>query len=93
MKPHQHAEQAALILKDRAEKLGDYRTLYENIATRANLSLGDKIAPGKKITAADITKILVEMKLARMDCGKPDSDHIWDAANYLFLFGGLTDEK
>jgi|TARA_R110000803_G_C11934553_1_gene315810 hypothetical protein len=93
MKPTQHAEQAALILKDRAEKLGDYRTLYENIATRANLSLGDKIAPGKKITAADITKILVEMKLARMDCGKPDSDHIWDAANYLFLFGGLTDEK
>ena len=63
MKPTQHAEQAALILKDRAEKLGDYRTLYENIATRANLSLGDKIAPGKKITAADITKILVEMKL------------------------------
>jgi len=93
MKPTQHAEQAALILKDRAEKLGDYRTLYENIATRANLSLGDKIAPGKKITAADITKILVEMKLARMDCGKPDSDHIWDAANCLFLFGGLTDEK
>jgi hypothetical protein len=33
------------------------------------------------------------MKLARIDCGKPDSDHVWDAANYLFLFGGLTDEK
>ena len=93
MKPHQHAEQAALILKDRAEKLGDYRTLYENIATRVNLSLGNKLDSKATITAADITKILVEMKLARIDCGKPDSDHIWDAANYLFLFGGLTDEK
>jgi len=93
MKPHQHAEQAAIILKDRADKLGDYKPLYNNIAARVNLSLANKLSPGKAITAADITKILVEMKLARIDCGKPDSDHVWDAANYLFLFGGLTDEK
>ena len=72
MKPHQHAEQAAIILKDRAEKLGDYKPLYNNIAARVNLSLANKLSPGKSITAADITKILVEMKLARIDCGKPD---------------------
>ena len=43
MNPHQYAETAAQILKDRAEKLGDYQELYENLAARLTLSFKNKL--------------------------------------------------
>ena len=93
MKPHEYADVSAQILKDRADKLGGYEQLYENLATRLNLSFKNKLKPGEKFVAADAVKFHIENKLARMDCGKPNPDNIYDGANYLFLFGGLTDES
>ena len=93
MKPHEYAEVSAQILKDRADKLGDYQDLYENLAARLNLSFGNKLKPGEKFDAADAVKFHIENKLSRMDCGKPNADNIYDGANYLFLLGGLTDES
>ena len=93
MNPHQYAETAAQILKDRADKLGDYQELYENLAARLTLSFKNKLKPGERFYASDAVKFHIENKLARMDCGKPNPDNIYDGANYLFLFGGLTDES
>ena len=93
MKPHQYALTAAQILKDRGNKLGDYNELYENLAARLNLSFKNKLKPGEKFDASDAVKFHIENKLARMDCGKPNPDNIYDGANYFFILGGLTDEK
>ena len=93
MKPDQYALTAAQILKDRAKKLGSYQVLYENLAARLNLSFKHKLKPGERFDAADAVKFHIENKLARMDCGKPNSDNNLDLGNYSFIHGGLTDEK
>ena len=36
-----------------------------------------------------VTKIIAEMKLARMDVGGYTRDHVLDCGNYLFLTGAL----
>jgi len=93
MKPHQYAEVSAQILKDRGTAYGDYTKLFDNIATRWNLVYADKLKPGEKFVGADVARGMAEVKNGRMDCGKATPDNIYDGANYLFLFGGLTDEK
>ena len=93
MNPHQYAEAAAKILNERADKLGDYQELYENLATRLNLSFKNKLKPGAKFYASDAVKFHIENKLARMDCGEANPDHNLDGGNYFFIHGGLTDES
>ena len=93
MNPHQYAEVAAQILKDRADKLGDYQELYENLAARLTLSFKNKLKPGERFYASDAVKFHIENKLARMDCGEANPDHNLDGGNYFFIHGGLTDES
>lgn len=93
MNPQQYAEVAAQILKDRADKLGDYQELYENLAARLTLSFAKKLKPGERFYASDAVKFHIENKLARMDCGEVNSDHNLDGGNYFFIHGGLTDES
>jgi hypothetical protein len=43
----------------------------------------------KPIEPWQTTKIIAEMKLARMDVGGYTRDHVLDCGNYLFLTGAL----
>ena len=85
--PRDLLEEADLILSQRGQELGDYAELYENFAVRINLMLKNQLK--KPIEPWQATKIIAEMKLARMDVGGYTRDHVLDCGNYLFLTGAL----
>ena len=85
--PTEVLKEAQSILSHRATQLGDYEELYENFTVRINLMLKDQLK--KPIEPWQTTKIIAEMKLARMDVGGYARDHVIDCGNYLFLTGAL----
>jgi len=85
--PVEVSKEAQSILSQRGKELGDYAELYENLTVRINLMLGDQLK--KPIEPWQVTKIIAEMKLARMDVGGYKRDHVLDGGNYLFLTGAL----
>ena len=85
--PAEVSKEAQSILSQRGKELGDYTELYENLTVRINLMLGDQLK--EPIKSWQVTKIIAEMKLARMDVGGYKRDHVLDCGNYLFLTGAL----
>ena len=70
------------ILNERGREYGHAGILFEQIAKRFSLVLGQEIS---NVTAA---RLMVEWKLARLDRGYK-GDSVIDAINYLALAGAL----
>lgn len=70
------------ILTQRGQEYGEAGTLFDQIARRFSLVLGQEI---DNVTAA---RLMVELKLARLDRGYK-GDSVIDAINYLALAGAL----
>lgn len=83
--PQDIAVKASKILTRRAKKLGPYKPLYKELATRWSLVVGVEVTP------AQTARMLIEMKLARWNAGF-DEDHSIDAANYSFIAAALEDK-
>ena len=68
------------ILAERGTQYGDFRQLHERIAQRISLVIG------QEITAYQAARILVELKLARLDRGWKE-DSLVDAIGYMARAG------
>ena len=71
------------ILKERETSYGDARESHERIARRWNAVLSQKLS--SKITGYDVARMMVELKLARLDNAGVHKDSLMDAANYLVI--------
>ena len=71
------------ILKERETSYGDARENHERIAARWNAVLSQKLS--SDITAYDVARMMVELKLARLDNAGVHKDSLMDAANYLVI--------
>ena len=69
--------EATLILRERGEQYGEASDLFRHTARRFSLVLGADISP------VTVARLLVELKLARLDCGHNSKDSYLDAAGYL----------
>ena len=85
--PLEVLKEAELILSQRGKELGNYEELYENLAVRINLMLGDQLK--EPVKAWQAAKIIGEMKYSRMDVGGYKRDHVIDGGNYGFITGAL----
>ena len=71
------------ILKERETSYGDARESHERIAARWNAVLNQKLS--SDITGYDVARMMVELKLARLDNAGVHKDSLMDAANYLVI--------
>jgi hypothetical protein len=69
--------EVATTLKERGEKYGEALPLFRHTAKRFSLVLGHDI------DAETVARLLVELKLARRDCGDTGKDSYLDGAGYL----------
>ena len=77
---------ASHIMKRRGVTYGDANILFENIAARFSLVLG------QRITTQECARLLAELKLAWHDLGY-QYGFVVDAINYLALGGALQNGK
>ena len=71
------------ILKEREISYGDARESHERIARRWNAVLNQRLS--SDITGYDVARMMVELKLARLDNAGVHEDSLMDAANYLVI--------
>ena len=81
--PHTFLTQADTILKLRGKQYGDHYELFERMAIRFSYAVGEKITPYQA------ARIMVELKLARLDLNPYDEDSILDIINYMALAGSM----
>ena len=75
--------QAETILKQRGSQYGDCFELFERMATRFGYTLGEKVTPYQA------ARIMIELKLARLDLNPYSEDSIIDIINYTALAGAM----
>ena len=85
-------KQCETILKDRAKEYGDATPLFEALSKRFTNVLISKLAPGEKITAYDVARLMAELKAARIDLNGHHEDSVIDQINYLVIAHKLASE-
>jgi len=90
--PNTFLTQAEIILKMRGKEYGHFLELFANTSKRMSL------ATGKDINPYDVARIMIELKLSRLDNGEYKEDTIIDLINYCALAGSIkshmvTEEK
>jgi len=90
--PSTFLTQAEIILKMRGKEYGHFLELFANTSKRMSL------ATGKDINPYDVARIMIELKLSRLDNGEYKEDTIIDLINYCALAGSIkshivNDEK
>jgi len=81
--PSTFLTQADIILKMRGKEYGHFLELFANTSKRMSL------ATGKDITPYDVARIMIELKLSRLDNGEYKEDTIIDLINYCALAGSI----
>lgn len=81
--PQTFLTQADTILKMRGHQYGDHYELFERMAIRFSYAVGEKISPFQA------ARIMIELKLARLDLNPYDEDSILDIINYTALAGSM----
>ena len=81
--PQTFLTQADTILKLRGQQYGDHYELFERMAIRFSYAVGEKITPYQA------ARIMIELKLARLDLNPYDEDSILDIINYTALAGSM----
>lgn len=79
--------QAETILDQRGREYGDCFDLFERMATRFGYTIGDKITPYQA------ARIMIELKLARLDLNPYSEDSIIDIINYTALAGAMQSHE
>lgn len=79
--------QAEMILEQRGREYGDCFDLFERMATRFGYTIGEKITPYQA------ARIMIELKLARLDMNPYDEDSIIDIINYTALAGAVKSHE
>ena len=79
--------QAETILEQRGKQYGDCFELFERMATRFGYAIGEKITPYQT------ARIMIELKLARLDLNPYDEDSIIDIINYTALAGAMKSHE
>lgn len=79
---------ASLVAGDREKMHGDKRENFENIAALWNawLSMRGSIV----LSGADVAKLMVLLKIARMESGEFNADDFTDAVGYAAIAGELS---
>ena len=73
------------ILAQRGKEYGDFNRLHQQIAKRFSLALGQEITPYQA------ARLLMELKLARLDMGRKQ-DSLIDLIGYASIAGALADD-
>ena len=81
--PSTFLTQAEIILKMRGKEYGHFLELFANTSKRMSL------ATGKDIDPYDVARIMIELKLSRLDNGEYKEDTIIDLINYCALAGSI----
>lgn len=79
--------QAEMILEQRGKEYGDCYDLFERMAIRFGYTLGEKVTPYQA------ARIMIELKLARLDLNPYDEDSIIDIINYTALAGAVKSHE
>lgn len=75
------------ILKERGKQYGDANILHKAIANRFSLVMGIKVTPYM------VARLMIELKLARLDVGRFSDDSIYDIINYTALAGQMKNNE
>ena len=75
------------ILEQRGKQYGDANILHKAIANRFSLVMGIKVTPYM------VARLMIELKLARLDVGRYSDDSIYDIINYTALSGQMKNNE
>ena len=75
--------QAESVLRSRGKEYGHFLDLFRNTARRMSM------ATGKELDPYDVARIMIELKLSRLDQGGYKEDTILDIINYCALAGSI----
>lgn len=81
--PHTFLKQADEILAKRGQEYGHFLDLFRNTSKRMSLALGKSVNP------CDVARLMIELKLSRLDEGDYKEDTIIDIINYAALLGSI----
>lgn len=81
--PHTILVHAETILKMRGKEYGHFLQLFENTSKRMSLALGKEVNP------YEVARLMIELKLSRLDEGNYKEDTIVDLINYCALAGSI----
>ena len=71
----------------RGKQYGDANILHKAIANRFSLVMGIKVTPYM------VARLMIELKLARLDVGRYSDDSIYDIINYTALSGQMKNNE
>ena len=75
------------ILEQRGIQYGDSNILHKAIAKRFSMVLGIEVTP------YTVARLMIELKLARLDVGRFSDDSIYDIINYTALAGQMKNNE
>ena len=81
--PHTFLVQAETILRMRGKEYGHFLDLFNNTSQRMSMALGKEVSP------YDVARLMIELKLSRLDQGEYKEDTIIDLINYAALLGSI----
>ncbi len=81
--PHTFLVDAETVLRKRGKEYGHFLDLFDNTAKRMSMALKKKINPD------DVARLMIELKLSRLDMGEYKEDTVLDIINYAALLGSL----